>query len=633
MNHYDIESAESNAAVGGEEAARKAVHKRPRRRWLLLLLLGLLLLIPGGGGGFYWAYSSMERVQTHPALLVIRRADDVKVQPRRSGMWQPASGTVSLDAGDGVSLGKRSMAAVYYFDGSAALLKGPAEFRLLKSQEVSKGFGGDRHTIIEVEVSLGSVVCEASPASRFRLRSPTAALYTEGSTFRCQVEADGTSTWTLFESAAILAALGVGETGEVEAGLVNLHGGSSLHAPALPHDLLDSQGGQTYAGLYGTALSLLETTVQQGQFDAEPDGASLKQWNQETGSAVYTLDGASDLPRKTQVRPVAIPAFIAETSGADDGLQGIGITVAESQVLGIPSVPDPPAAVDPTQLRRPRPPRYLFSIYGVTSPIGIAVEPQGRRIYVTESGGARAVHVFDSEGNHLKALIPPDSTEATSRSPLYAGFEKTTGTLFVSDRSRQAVDMYNWAGSYIGQLTLKDSDAALAAPIALAFGYWDDLFLTDLAKETHRVLVVDADRHVLSVFGKEGAGLGEFSFPNGIAVDSVGNVYVADSNNFRIQSFQAGDYQFRAGVSPIAIGMPRGLAMDQWDRLHAVDTFGHSVVVFQAGATFSMLLTFGEHGIDAGEFSYPNGIAVDETGRIYVTDRANDRVQVWEYPN
>jgi len=32
-----------------------------------------------------------------------------------------------------------------------------------------------------------------------------------------------------------------------------------------------------------------------------------------------------------------------------------------------------------------------------------------------------------------------------------------------------------------------------------------------------------------------------------------------------------------------------------------------------------------------GEFNFPNGLALDSTGRLYVTDRENNRVQVWGY--
>jgi tripartite motif-containing protein 71 len=37
--------------------------------------------------------------------------------------------------------------------------------------------------------------------------------------------------------------------------------------------------------------------------------------------------------------------------------------------------------------------------------------------------------------------------------------------------------------------------------------------------------------------GSEGSGNEQFDYPTGIAIDSSGNVYVVDSNNYRIQAF------------------------------------------------------------------------------------------------
>ena len=40
---------------------------------------------------------------------------------------------------------------------------------------------------------------------------------------------------------------------------------------------------------------------------------------------------------------------------------------------------------------------------------------------------------------------------------------------------------------------------------------------------------------------------------------------------------------------------------------------------------------FGDFGAGDGQFSYPNDIAIDASGRLYIADRENNRVQVWSY--
>jgi DNA-binding beta-propeller fold protein YncE len=82
--------------------------------------------------------------------------------------------------------------------------------------------------------------------------------------------------------------------------------------------------------------------------------------------------------------------------------------------------------------------------------------------------------------------------------------------------------------------------------------------------------------------GGNGARRGQFDFPRGMTADKSGNIYVADTNNGRIQKFSP------AGVH---------------------------------------LATIGTVGRNMGELQEPNGIAVDKDGSIYVTEVGNHRVQ------
>ncbi len=73
-----------------------------------------------------------------------------------------------------------------------------------------------------------------------------------------------------------------------------------------------------------------------------------------------------------------------------------------------------------------------------------------------------------------------------------------------------------------------------------------------------------------------------FKYPSGVAVDSYGNVYVADTNNNRIQKFSS---------------------------------------------TGKFITMWGTLGTGNGQFSGPSGIAVDGSGNIYVADTNNNRIQ------
>jgi sugar lactone lactonase YvrE len=66
-----------------------------------------------------------------------------------------------------------------------------------------------------------------------------------------------------------------------------------------------------------------------------------------------------------------------------------------------------------------------------------------------------------------------------------------------------------------------------------------------------------------------------------------------------------------------------------------VDSTGHGASVFRAPAEGEVrpqfLGSFGESGVADGEFAFPIGVAVDDRGRVYIADTANNRVQVWSY--
>jgi DNA-binding beta-propeller fold protein YncE len=145
------------------------------------------------------------------------------------------------------------------------------------------------------------------------------------------------------------------------------------------------------------------------------------------------------------------------------------------------------------------------------------------------------------------------------------------------------------------------------------------------------------------VFGPDGTVLrsigapGQLTYPNGIAVDSQGNIEVSDSNKGRLLIF--GQYgkmlaTISQGVGEGDLGMPRGAAVDDAGRLFVVDTADHMVRVYtieESKATPTYVGSFGGEGQLDGTFEYPNGVATDKRAHIYITDRENNRVQVWGY--
>ena len=78
-------------------------------------------------------------------------------------------------------------------------------------------------------------------------------------------------------------------------------------------------------------------------------------------------------------------------------------------------------------------------------------------------------------------------------------------------------------------------------------------------------------------WGSNGSSFGQFLTPNGIVIDSSGNVYVSDNGNSRIQKFDSnGNFITKWDiVSPDAgqIVRPEGLAMDSSNHVYIDDNY------------------------------------------------------------
>jgi uncharacterized protein (TIGR03437 family) len=167
-------------------------------------------------------------------------------------------------------------------------------------------------------------------------------------------------------------------------------------------------------------------------------------------------------------------------------------------------------------------------------------------------------------------------------------------------------------------------------------------------------VTVLAGNGISGFFGDNGpatsAGLGEdpgVCGVQGIAADSAGNVYIADGCNDRIRKVSNGIITTVAGggASPAANNSPAtAIQLDQ-PNLIAVDSAGNLYIAqeFDQGAPVLKVVnglateiagngarSFSGDGGPAGsaQFDNPSGVAVDATGRVYIADAANNRVRM-----
>ncbi len=154
----------------------------------------------------------------------------------------------------------------------------------------------------------------------------------------------------------------------------------------------------------------------------------------------------------------------------------------------------------------------------------------------------------------------------------------------------------------------------------------------------NRIQHLAADGTVLKVWGtkadisKGEAPGGTFYEPWGIAVGADGSVFVADTWNHRIQKFTTdGQFvnmwgYFGQGDTPFSIWGPRDIAIDSNGHLFVTDTGNKRIVIYDGDGNY--ISQFGSVGLEPGQFDEPVGVAVDKDGVVYIADSWNQRIQV-----
>jgi DNA-binding beta-propeller fold protein YncE len=163
------------------------------------------------------------------------------------------------------------------------------------------------------------------------------------------------------------------------------------------------------------------------------------------------------------------------------------------------------------------------------------------------------------------------------------------------------------------------------------------LFVADQCNDRIQAFSMDT-KMAVSMFGKKGSGPKDLNTPGYIVCDRDDRVIVSDTLNHRLQvlRFNRSNNQLchlrSVGLQGDAEGQfsfPRGIALTQTGLLLIADAGNDRIQAVDANKDFSFAYTFGEHGSEEGKFIQPYDVAVNSNDEILVTDSCH-RVQVFD---
>lgn len=274
---------------------------------------------------------------------------------------------------------------------------------------------------------------------------------------------------------------------------------------------------------------------------------------------------------------------------------------------------------------------HIKSIYGPEAgdnfdkPESTALDEDGN-IYVADTGNNR-VAVFDSDGNFQRIIGDDKAT------PFPLGIVvSSSGRVYVTSLMQRQLSILDEQGKVLKTIKFKKKEET---PLRVAI-YNNKLYITAIGK----IMVADLNGKIEKKWGKEGRALGNFEYPNGIAIAKVGKVdpgiIISDSNNNRIQILSMdGKPKAYKGQPPkslkdesLLFGLPNGIAIDDEGSIFVADTFNHAIRIFDnEGNDLGQL---GAQGSADGRYYYPTDIKLVQENRFIIADKWNDRIQICE---
>jgi uncharacterized protein (TIGR03437 family) len=297
---------------------------------------------------------------------------------------------------------------------------------------------------------------------------------------------------------------------------------------------------------------------------------------------------------------------------------------------------------------------------------GVAVGSAGN-LYIADSGNDRirkvASDVISTVAGGGTAIGPHGpATSAQLGSPVAVALD-SAGSLYVADNESNVI--WKSANGVIAAIAGNGTrgfsgdggpatSAQLFGPFGVAVDSAGDIYISDsgnnrVRKVVNGVINTVAGNGTQGFSGDNGpAAAAQLNFPVGIALDSSGNLYIADSGNYCVRKVSSGAIATVAGIGGMpgfggdhntpatasTLSGPSSLAVDSANNLYISDDFFDSRVLKVSNGVISVVAGDGTQGYGgdnvpatSAELWDPAGIALDSAGNLYIADSQNLRIR------
>lgn len=220
----------------------------------------------------------------------------------------------------------------------------------------------------------------------------------------------------------------------------------------------------------------------------------------------------------------------------------------------------------------------------------------------------------------------------TGETPQPVGFMTPAGLvsdgeryIYVADPAARLVHKIDFVANEVAYIT-HSGEEPLASPVGVALDSSGNCYVADSVRD--RVFKYSQDGEYLGVLG---GGSVEFQRPAGIAIDRHDQKYVADVLLNKILVFDNKDRfvrDFPGQDHRSDLNKPVSLAVDPDGHVYVTDAFNFTVKVFDQSGT--LVRSIGSVGDGPGTFSRPKGVALDSEGHIYSIDANFDNFQIFD---